>query len=785
MFKKKLVNKCLAFGLSFSIVFGGMSGMTVRGNGAADTEAVSMAGNAMDEVSADGSEMLGVPEDAEDAADECFSGVLGGDVQESGEILVISEKTEESEGIALSRKEQKAAEKAAKKAAKEAEKEAKEKEKEDEKNQKEQEKEDKKQQKEERKLAKKLDKEKHEKTSVVTSVDDQEELWNIVSVGSAENGLAAIGTDVAVADPVKVAILDSGVDYTDDIDVYMRKNFVPGEDDISVIYEDISGHGTSVAGIIAAKDNDEGITGINPNVQLYSARILDENKQAPASRVVAAIDWAIAQDVDIINISFGTTVDSEEIHAAIKRAYDAGILIVAAAGNNGVVEYPAAYDEVIAVGAVDAKGERAEGSAIGDELELVAPGQQIVSTGAFGGVCVVGGTSLAAPHVAGVASVLWQKDKSVSADFIRSLLAFTANQYGEDYEYGNGLVDLDFALSQYDAFKEVYVADADVLNEQVGDAVEGGTLEVNEKPVVEFADVVYVEGSWAPSKHEALATGTSAVGTLAGNALAIVKLGAVAPDRRFKGMKIHSEWHGYLRHVVKAFNEKNEEIDYVLYYSNYVYTYIYVTEIAKAVAKGISPKDVIHSVNASCMDGHSCPRGYYCVTLMQNEINERFYDGGMTTEDDRGVSTGEVTWADLLENKYVVNDENKSLFIYGLALHILTDTFSHSSFQPNTTGGWKRIVHQTKTENKHLDADNVNCVPGRYSCASYISKLLIEHIIKKEAASVTDYFNLITSSVFAGDFRLGNLSEYIKAIDEQYYNMYGVTIDRMSYLDPI
>lgn len=78
--------------------------------------------------------------------------------------------------------------------------------------------------------------------------------------------------------------------------------------------------------------------------------------------MVAAIDWAIEQDVDIINISFGTTVDSEEIHAAIRRAYDAGILIVAAAGNNGVVEYPAAYDEVVAVGAVDAKGERTEGN---------------------------------------------------------------------------------------------------------------------------------------------------------------------------------------------------------------------------------------------------------------------------------------------------------------------------------------------------------------------------------------------------------------------------------------
>ncbi len=340
MLKKKLVNKWLAFALSVSIMSAGMSGIAVRAE-EGGVPAESAAG-----VSGDVQEI-----------DECPSGQVGEAVSEYGEILVISEKDENSESIARSKKEQKAAEKEAKKA----EKEAKEKEKEDKDEQKEQDKAEKEQQKEERKLAKKLDKEKHEKTSVINSVDDHEAFWNIVSVGSEEGGILTIDEDVAL-DPVKVAILDSGVDYTEDIDVYMRKNFIPGEDEICVIYEDISGHGTSVAGIIAAKDNDEGITGINPYVQLYSARILDENKQAPASRVVAAIDWAIEQDVDIINISFGTTVDSEEIHAAIRRAYDAGILIVAAAGNNGVVEYPAAYDEVVAVGAVDAKGERTEGN---------------------------------------------------------------------------------------------------------------------------------------------------------------------------------------------------------------------------------------------------------------------------------------------------------------------------------------------------------------------------------------------------------------------------------------
>ena len=174
-------------------------------------------------------------------------------------------------------------------------------------------------------------------------------------------------------------------------------------------------------------------------------------------------------------------------------------------------------------------------------MELVAPGQQIVSTGAFGGVCVVGGTSLAAPHVTAVASVLWQKDRSVSADFIRSLLAFTANQYGEDYEYGNGLVDLEFALSQFDAFREVYAVDADVLNEQVGAAVEDGALDVNEKPVEEFEGVVYVEGSWAPSKHETLAGNANTNGAyLTTDEMTVLKIGAVAPDTYIGEMKRNS-----------------------------------------------------------------------------------------------------------------------------------------------------------------------------------------------------------------------------------------------------
>ncbi|MCH5272551.1 MAG: S8 family serine peptidase [Lachnospiraceae bacterium] len=114
------------------------------------------------------------------------------------------------------------------------------------------------------------------------------------------------------AEKIKVAIIDSGINFSTDLPVAVRKNFIP-EDERSVLYEDPSGHGTAVAGIIAALDNDEGITGINPDVELYSARVLDAKLEAPVERIVETIDWAIEQDVDIINMSFGIAKNVKEL----------------------------------------------------------------------------------------------------------------------------------------------------------------------------------------------------------------------------------------------------------------------------------------------------------------------------------------------------------------------------------------------------------------------------------------------------------------------------------------
>lgn len=212
---------------------------------------------------------------------------------------------------------------------------------------------------------------------------------------------------------VRVALLDSGVNYSDEVYVSDRKNFVPGEDEYSPLYEDVSGHGTAVAEVLASNpggtpasvdeygteeeqysdfetevlkcegEDDERLAGeeetsesslfqvldsgyewnqgVNPTVDLISAKVLDENNETTVERVIQAIDWAIEKDSDIISMSFGMKEDSEKLHRAIRKAHRAGLLLVAAAGNDGETEYPAAYKEVMSVGAVDSVASRPEG----------------------------------------------------------------------------------------------------------------------------------------------------------------------------------------------------------------------------------------------------------------------------------------------------------------------------------------------------------------------------------------------------------------------------------------
>jgi len=168
-------------------------------------------------------------------------------------------------------------------------------------------------------------------------------------------------------------------------------------------YEDFHGHGTHVAGIIAAVDNDKGVIGTAPKVNLYTLKLSSYD----VYEMAAAINWSVKNYIDIVSISFYWLNDSDVLRKACDYAHENGLLLVACTGNNETfVCYPACYSSVIAVGAVDENDTRCEWSNPGSELDFVAPGANINSTGLNNGYTVMTGTSQACPHVSGAAALV-------------------------------------------------------------------------------------------------------------------------------------------------------------------------------------------------------------------------------------------------------------------------------------------------------------------------------------------------------------------------------------------
>ncbi|MBI4022953.1 S8 family peptidase [Candidatus Berkelbacteria bacterium] len=224
--------------------------------------------------------------------------------------------------------------------------------------------------------------------------------WNITAVQAPP----AWPTTEALG--VRVAVIDTGID----LDHPDLQGSIAGGTNIvdpRRSADDDAGHGSHVAGIIAAGHNAIGVVGVAPRASLYAVKVLDRRGRGYLSDVIAGLEWAIAQDIDVINLSLGTSVDIPLLHEAVQDARAAGILVVAAAGNDGgAVSYPAAYDEVMAVGMTDDRNEVSRYSARGAALDLVAPGVKVESTYQRGRYKRMTGTSMAAPHVTGLAALL-------------------------------------------------------------------------------------------------------------------------------------------------------------------------------------------------------------------------------------------------------------------------------------------------------------------------------------------------------------------------------------------
>jgi subtilisin len=253
---------------------------------------------------------------------------------------------------------------------------------------------------------------------------------------------------------VKVAVIDTGIDYTHED---LNANYKGGYDfvfsDSDPFDDSYNSHGTHVAGIIAAERNGIGVIGVAPNASLYAVKVMGGSGHGLESWVIAGIEWAVENDMDVVVMSFGTSEDSQSLRKACRNASDAGVLLVAAAGNThgGNVTYPARYDSVIAVTATDPNDSRASFSPVGQEVELAAPGVNIMSTVRGDGYGNLSGTSQAAPHVAGTAALIISSnppdvngDGMVNNEDVRLRLQSTAQDLGnpgKDDTYGYGLVD--------------------------------------------------------------------------------------------------------------------------------------------------------------------------------------------------------------------------------------------------------------------------------------------------------------------------------------------------------
>jgi subtilisin len=260
--------------------------------------------------------------------------------------------------------------------------------------------------------------------------------------------------EVTTGSMVKVAILDTGIDLNHP-DLW--RNIKGGINTLRPrkSANDDNGHGTHLAGTIAAIDNNFGVIGVGPEIHLYAVKVLDKKGEGWLSDLIDALDWCIDNKIQVINMSFGSLEGNQSFHDAIIRAHQAGITMVASAGNNGedsgLIEYPAFYPETLAVSAVDEYDDFASFSSYGPQIDLTAPGVNILSTYRNAFYETMYGTSMSAAHVTGTVALILttspkrgydlDRDRIWDPDEIRERLTDTAEDLGLDYQYqGAGLV---------------------------------------------------------------------------------------------------------------------------------------------------------------------------------------------------------------------------------------------------------------------------------------------------------------------------------------------------------
>ena len=259
---------------------------------------------------------------------------------------------------------------------------------------------------------------------------------------------------VTTGNGIKVAVLDSGV-ATDNPDinpkVVLRANFSGAASN-----EDIYGHGTHVAGIVAATHNTSGVAGVCPGCTILAGKVLNDSGVGSSSGLANGINWAVSNGAKVINMSIGVRA-SRTLETAVNNAWSKGVVLVAAAGNGGnqTKIYPGAYPNVIAVAATDNKDAKASFSTYGASwVDIAAPGVNVYSTfpnhkfvigtqnNRSFGYDVGNGTSMSAPIVAATAALAWSSHPGATNTSVRANVESSAEDVaGTGTYWAHGRVD--------------------------------------------------------------------------------------------------------------------------------------------------------------------------------------------------------------------------------------------------------------------------------------------------------------------------------------------------------
>lgn len=254
---------------------------------------------------------------------------------------------------------------------------------------------------------------------------------------------------------VRVAVLDTGasLDHPD-----LKGQIVAAKDFTRSASgpNDPHGHGTHCCGVIAAAENDTGVVGVAPKAKLLVGKVLGDNGSGGSAGIAAGIRWAVDNGADLISMSLGSGSPDPTIHAAVKYAASKGVFLIAAAGNEGpydnTVGYPGGFPECVCVAAIDQAKRIAKFSSRGGEVDVAAPGVDILSSYPPKNYARLSGTSMATPFVAGVVALLLAKQKAGGKKTIKTvddLLAaikktsVDAGQQGHDTQFGWGLINPD------------------------------------------------------------------------------------------------------------------------------------------------------------------------------------------------------------------------------------------------------------------------------------------------------------------------------------------------------